>query len=126
MSVSEAKLRLGDILLTDDKSECRAFWRAADGAPDVFLCAINSEAYDKHAQLPELFFNLAGEVAVNLDRPAGSGVTLQRSPVMPPSEVGLDRSGFPCWECTDPCGVDARHQLNSYSDGDLAAQLSPG
>jgi hypothetical protein len=69
--------KIGDVYLRKDKSRCCAYWRSVDGTPDVFLCAISLKVVSSHLHIRELFIELAGEVALNLKREAGSGVTLR-------------------------------------------------
>src|SRR5262245_64122972 len=120
-----SETKLGDIYLIDDKGERRAICRPTDGAPDVFLCAINSQVYNNHPALRETFVQLAADVAVNLSRPEGWTRTAQRAPTTTSADVALDRTGYPCWTCTSERAVDARHWLRAFSDEDLARQLSP-
>jgi hypothetical protein len=119
-----AENKLGDIHFEKDESVCRAFWCPPDGAP-VLLCAMHLGSYETHASIRELFAALASEIAVNLERPAGSAVSVLRTPTMRPAEIKLDRQQFGCWTCTHPQAVDARHCLSGFSDEDLLAKLSP-
>jgi hypothetical protein len=119
-----AEMKLGEIRLEKDESLCRAFWHPLDGPP-VLLCTIHLDVYARHAFIREAFVNLAGEIAANLDRPAGSGVTLQRASAAQPVEAKIDRRQFGCWNCTRPEAVDARYMLGVLSEGDIAARLSP-
>jgi hypothetical protein len=121
-----AESKLGDICLDKDEFVCRALWRPLDGTPDVLLCTVHIGAYETHAFIREGFINLAGAIAVNLDRPAGSAITVQRMPAAQPIETKLDRRQFACWTCTQPQAADARHCLSAFSDADLMARLSPG
>jgi hypothetical protein len=117
---------LGNISLDKDESVCRALWHPLDGAPDVLLCTINLSVYEKHTSIREAFANLASAIAVNLDRPAGSAVTVQRMPTTRPAETKLDRQQFGCWTCTqEPQASNARYCLNAFSDEDILAKLSP-
>jgi hypothetical protein len=117
--------KIGDIYLTDDGTQRSAFLRSNDGTSDIFLCAINLGVYERHASIREHFANFVAEVAVNLSRAAGAGLKLQMMPVVQASDGKIDRTRFDCWRCTHPQGVEARHCLNSFSDDDLAAQLTP-
>jgi hypothetical protein len=117
--------RVGDIFLTKDESTCRALYRPLDGTPDVLLCAMELSVYERHTFVREQFANLAAEIAINLDRPAGAGITVQHVPVRQPSEPKTDRAGFACWDCKHPQAPDARQWLRSLSDGDLVTQMSP-
>jgi hypothetical protein len=120
-----AESKLGDIYLEKDESTCRAFWCPPDGTP-VLLCAMHLGCYETHTSIREAFANLASEIGVNLDRPSGSAVTVQRMPTARPAETKLDRKQFGCWTCTQPQAADARHCLSAFSDEDLMARLSPG
>jgi hypothetical protein len=121
--------KLGDIYLEKDESVCRALWRPLDGPPDgppeVLLCSIHLGAYERHPAIREAFAVLAADVAANLDRPAGAGISVQRVPVRRPTEAKIDRSQFACWTCQDPRARDARQCLSAFSDADLQTQLSP-
>jgi hypothetical protein len=116
--------KLGVLSFEKDESACRAFWYPPDGEP-VLLCAMHLGAYETHASLREAFANLASEIAANLDRPAGSAVTVQRLPPVRPAETKLDRRQFGCWTCTQPQAVNARYCLSAFSDEDVLAKLSP-
>jgi hypothetical protein len=120
-----AENKLGDIYLEKDESVCRAFWCPPDGTPTL-LCTMHIRAYERHTSLREAFANLAGEIAINLNRPAGSAVTLQRLPTARPAEVKLDRQQFGCWTCTqEPQASNARYCLNAFSDEEILERLSP-
>jgi hypothetical protein len=119
-----AENKLGDIYLEKDESVCRAFWCLPDGTP-VLLCAMHLGSYETHTAIREAFANLAGTIAANLDRPAGSAVTVQRAPTARQAETKLDRRQFGCWTCTQPQAVGARHCLSGFSDEDILAKLSP-
>jgi hypothetical protein len=117
--------RIGDIVLDKDGTSCRAFLRPADGAPETLLCTMDLGVYERHPVIRDLFVNLAGAIAVNHDQPAGSTVVVQQMSPQRPAEQQLDRSRFACWNCTRPQAIAARQWLNTYSDADLQAQLSP-
>jgi hypothetical protein len=118
--------KLGDLVLVKDDSACRALWRPVGDTPeDVLLCSVHLGVYERHPAIREAFVVLAADIAANLDRPAGAGITVQRVPVRRSTEATIDRSGFACWNCTHPQAIVARQWLNSYSDADLQAQLSP-
>jgi hypothetical protein len=118
--------KLGDLVLVKDDSACRALWHPSDGSPDeVLLCSVHLGTYERHPAIREAFVVLAGDVAANLDRPAGAGVVVQRVPVRQPAEAKINRSGFGCWSCTHPQAITARQCLSAFSDADLEVQLSP-
>jgi hypothetical protein len=77
--------KIGDVYLRSDKSRCHAYWRPADGAPEVFLCSISLPVYNRHPHLRELFIELATDVAINHKRAAGSGVMMRAREPMPKS-----------------------------------------
>jgi hypothetical protein len=55
------------------------------GAPDVFLCAADLSACDRHPHLWELLIDLAAEVALNRGRKAGDSIALRvRAPLPGP------------------------------------------
>jgi hypothetical protein len=116
--------KLGDIQFEKDESVCRAFWCPPDGTPEL-LCAMHLSVYERHTAIREAFANLAGEIAINLNRPAGSAVTLQRVPTARPAEIKLDRQQFGCWTCAQPQAANARYCLSAFSDEDVLAKLSP-
>jgi hypothetical protein len=37
----------------------------------------------------------------------------------------IDRSRFPCWSCTRPEAIDAKHWLGSASEADFEKFLTP-
>jgi hypothetical protein len=117
--------KLGDLVLVKDDSTCRALWRPVSDSPEVLLCSVHLGVYERHPAIREAFVILAADIAANLDRPAGGGITVQRVPVQRPTEAKIDRSGFACWSCTRPQATAARQWLAGYSDADLQAQLSP-
>jgi hypothetical protein len=117
--------KIGDVVLDQDGTSCRAVLRPADGSPDTPLCAMDLGVYERHPVIRDLFVSLAGAIAVNFDQPAGSTVAVQ--PVAPqrPAEQRLDRSSFACRNCTHPLAVEVRQWLSGYADDDLARQLTP-
>jgi|RhiMetdeSRZDD1v2_1073273.scaffolds.fasta_scaffold1588387_1 hypothetical protein len=120
-----AENKVGDIYLEKDASTCRAFWRPADGTIDVLLCSMNLGVYEGRLAVRALFNNLAANIAINLNQPAGSEITVQYVPATKPADTKIDRSQFACWTCTHPQAADARYVLSSYSEDDLMARLSP-
>jgi hypothetical protein len=120
-----AENKVGDIFLNHDEFVCRAFWRPLDGSPEVLLCSMHVGTYERHPAIRELFANLAADIAINLDRPAGSGITVQHVPVKQPTDSKIDRSRFACWTCTHVQAVEACHHLSAFADADLAAHLTP-
>jgi hypothetical protein len=125
--------RIGDVYLRGDKSRCNAYWRAADGTPEVFLCSIGRSVYNRHPHLRELFTELATEVAINHKRAAGSGVMMRAREPMPKSlcyPFGLVMSAslkdLPCAHCTRPQADDVHHLFGQGALDDQAANWTPG
>ena len=63
--------KAGDIYQASEKGRCVAYWRPADGSPDVVLCAADLSSCRKHPHLRELLIELAAEVALNRGRAGG-------------------------------------------------------
>jgi len=75
--------KLGDIYVTSEKKRCVAYYRPVDGAPHVFLCAMESSTFNDHPHLRDLFVELAQEVHMNRTRAKGDSVCLRvREPLV--------------------------------------------
>jgi hypothetical protein len=75
--------KTGDIFVTNEKKRCVARWRPVEGSPDVFLCAMDWETYNRHPHLRKMFVELATEAMLNHDREAGASMTFRvREPVV--------------------------------------------
>jgi hypothetical protein len=76
--------KTGDIFLVREGKRYVTYWRPVNGPPgsDVFLCAVNSDAYTNHPHLQKMFVELATEVMLNFGREPGVGMTFRvREPV---------------------------------------------
>jgi hypothetical protein len=71
--------KIGDVVLRGAKSRLHAYWRPTDGSRDVFLCAMDSSAYNDHPHLRKMLSDLALEIAVNRERKAGDSMTFRVS-----------------------------------------------
>jgi hypothetical protein len=117
--------KIGDIFV-DRGETVRTFWRPLGGSSDdLLLCSMHRYAYESHPVVREQFENLAASIATNLSRAPGETIAVQNVPPARSTEVRIDRNQFSCWQCTSPQAADARAYLRGFSDGDLAAQLSP-
>jgi len=75
--------KTGDIYLTDEKGRCVAYYRSGDGAPHVFLCAMESSICNDHPHVRDLFLELTQEVFMNRTRARGDSACLRvREPLM--------------------------------------------
>jgi hypothetical protein len=75
--------KTGEIYVTTEEKHCVARWRSVDGSTDVFLCAVDLEAYKRHPHLRKMFVELATEVMLNRERRAGDSMTVRvREPVV--------------------------------------------
>jgi hypothetical protein len=76
--------KIGDVYLRGAKVRVHAYWRPADG-PDIYLGSISRGSMPTILTFGELFTELISEVAVNLKREKGSGVTLRTREPLPTS-----------------------------------------
>ena len=71
--------KTGEIYVTTEEKHCVARWRSVDGSTDVFLCAMDLEAYKRHPHLQKMFTDLATEVMLNREQEAGASLTFRVS-----------------------------------------------
>jgi hypothetical protein len=76
--------KTGDIYLASEKGRCVAYWRPADGSPDVVLCAADASACERHPHLRKLLIDLATETLINRDCEAGASITMLAPRPEPP------------------------------------------
>ena len=77
-----------------------AFWRAANDAPDVFLCSVELTAYNSESQVRDRFAELVNAVAAHCRRGFVAGT------VNPAAWL----AELPCATCASPQATDVLHR----------------
>jgi len=92
-----------------------AFWRAANDAPDVFLCSVELTAYNSESQVRDRFAELVNAVAAHCRRGFVAGT------VNPAAWL----AELPCATCASPQATDVLHRARQVASVSELG-LSPG